>query len=228
MCPFLRGTDAKTLAGKILRQPHPMETLFRIMEELQPGMRRWFVKSAYADMSGRHFTGVTIADTLWADIYLPGDVLVFSTRTPSIGDIIEYGLRIERDEYETLFGMITDLDFRNGLISVIDLYEKNWELNITPQHVIAVLDRVILFGTDEWDRIVDFFSIEVSKQELVHITKNNIKCLENIEIFYNKDENLEKLKKRLEAIEARRDWRWTHTKHHHSGISAHAEVPRFK
>ena len=226
MCPFLRGTDARTLAEKILRQPQPMETLFRIIEELQPGMRRWFVKSAYADISGRHFTGVTIADTLWADIYLPGDILVFSTRTPSIGDIIEYGLRIERDEYETLFGMITDLDFKNGMISVVDLYEKNWELNISPQHVIAVLDRVIPFGTEEWDRIVQFFSIEVTRQELVHCTRMNIECLEAIERFYNKEENLKKLKKRLEAIEARQDRRWTETRHHRRVLSLHADTPR--
>lgn len=186
-----------------------METLFTILKELQPGMRRWFAKSAYADIAGRHFTGVTIADTLWADIYLPGDILVFSTRTPSIGDVIEYGLRIERDEYETLFGLVTALDFRNGIVSVVDLYEKNWEMNISPRHVIAVLDRVITFGTEEWERMVDFFSIDVSRQELIHQTRMNIECLETIERFYNKEENLNKLKRRLEAIEAKPERRRT-------------------
>lgn len=224
---FLRGTDARTLAEKILGQPHPMETLFQIMEELQPGMRRWFVKSAYADIAGRHFSGVTIADTLWADVYLPGDILVFSTRTPSIGDIIEYGLRIERDEYETLFGMITDLDFKQGIIGVVDLYEKTWELNITPRHVIGVLDRAVPFGTEEWDRIVAFFGIEVTRQELAHITKMNIECLEGIERFYNKEENLKKLNKRLEAIESRPDRRRKDVEHRRRGIPVRADTPPF-
>ncbi|HDR72835.1 MAG TPA: hypothetical protein ENN85_02825 [Methanoculleus sp.] len=212
---FSRDPDARTLAEHILRQPHPMETLFLVLKELQPGMRRWFVKSAYADISGRHFTGVSIADTLWADIYLPGDILIFSTRAPSIGDVIEYGLRIEQDEYETLFGQVTALDFRNGVVSVVDLYEKNWELNISPRHVIAVLDRVIPFGTEEWDRMVDFFGIDVSRQELIIQTRMNIECLEIIERFYNKEENLNKLKRRLAAIEAKPDRR--RTSPHHPG-----------
>jgi hypothetical protein len=194
------NSPIKNIAAAILNQPDRMNVLLGILDQLPPQLVEWFAGEVKSHDYIKNHAEIEVADTLFSGIYYPGDIIIKNNGEPKVGSIVRIAMRSSDGGYYIDYVRIKKINIKKGNLEFENLFDKEGSGIMGPLNIVHILDRVIRFGTPEWDTLVEIFNLQINKNELISSIEDDIEYLNKTE-FHDKEENLEKLKKR--AKEAR-------------------------
>lgn len=192
-------TFEKQIAEKILSQQDRLLTLENILNNLPSGLSEWFIERLRWTRLTKNYIEVDIANTLYSQLFLPGDIIVKRNRDPKIGDVVEIGQRID-DNYLVIMVRILKVNLKEGTLYVQSITDPDSKGTIGIGNVIYVLDKVIEYESQEWKKVAKTFDMECDLDDVKSWVKQQIEYLEKTENFHDKENNLKKLNDRLKLI----------------------------
>ncbi len=119
---------------------------------------------------------------------------------PKPGDIVQYNFRYQDTrEYGSKLCKVLNVDFKKSMMSVQDLLDPEGVWTAGIYNVLYILDRVVPYGTSEWEELVDTLRIDYNNSEIKEWINKSIEFIENND-FYQKEKTIMMLKERLEYL----------------------------
>lgn len=191
----------ENIAEQIMNQNDRLTTLFNILNRLPRNLVEWTIGIASMSSKTKSYVGIDIATTFFSDIFIPGDLVVIKNRDPKIDDIIRICFKnIDNNIYENAFVKVKKVDFKNGTLTVESPITPESRGSVRVNNIIYIVDKVIPFGTEEWNRTVKALKITYDLDDIQLWLKQSIEYIEKASTFYNKDTNLKKLNERVKLV----------------------------
>jgi len=194
-------SSAKNMAAKILRDSDTLSALIEFMDQLPPLLVETYMKIAKSEECRENSAEIEVSDRIYSGITYPGDILIKKNREPKVGDVLFISLKSkEEGKYYTDCVIVKKINIKDGSLKVQNVEDKEQVGLVSPLSILCVLERVVRFGTAEWDALVEMFKIRPDREELKENIKDGIEFVKSSD-FYEKEKNLKALTNRLKAVE---------------------------
>jgi len=191
---------SKEIAEKILAQEDRLGALMDIMYKLPNELVLWLAGWLKSETSTRSYVEIDIADSVNAPLIYTGDLVIKKHTNPKPGDMVQYNFRFQDSgEYGSRLCKVLSVDFKKSFMSVQDLLvpEETWGAGT--YNVLYIIDRVIPYGTKEWEELVDLLRIDYNNSEIKSWLNKSIDFIEKND-FYQKEKTTKLLMERLEYV----------------------------
>jgi len=198
--PTKEKTLSDEIAQKILSQEDRFLFLFEILEKLPLELVKWLVSWIKSQSTTKSYVEIDISQSVHFPI-ITGDLVIRKHRNPKVGDIVELSLRYQNSEiYGSEICRVISVDFKNSILVVEDIIEPKRTWNAGVYNILCIIDKVIPFGTVEWETSVKILNMEYHYSEIKTWLTRSFEFVENTADFYQKEEILNQLKERLELV----------------------------
>jgi hypothetical protein len=191
--------EISNISNFIIEQDDRILTIYDILNEFSENFIIWFKENLKYNNVSKGYTELDISKLTISNLIYPGDLVIKKNRDPKIKDLVRVAFRW-KDDYEVQIVEIKKINLKEGTINVqnVNFPDINYEINI--QNILFVYDKIIVYGSVEWKKIVNFLNIDYDLDEITNQVKRDLEFVENSENFLNKEENIKKLKKRLKIL----------------------------
>ncbi len=191
--------DAQNIANRILGKEDRMKVIFEIFNKLPEDLVEWVTNILKLQGKSKGYSEVDLATTTHSTMWLPGDLIIRKNRDPKIGDIVEAAQRFG-ETYQIVIVKVLKLNVKDGTIYVQNIIDSEGKGLIAAGAVISVIDKIIKYNSQEWNKLIQILNIDYDKDEIISWIKNNIENLKETKEFHDKDNNLKKLDNRLKEL----------------------------
>ncbi len=190
------------IVQKILNQPDRLGILMEIMGKLPTELVIWLEGWLKSETSTRSYVEIDISNVVNAPLIYTGDLVVKKHTNPKAGDIGQFNFRLEGStEYGSSICKVLSVDFKKSIMVVQDILNPDISWTAGVHNVLYVIDRVIPYGTDEWEELVQILKIDYNNSEIKSWINKSVEFVENAKDFYQKEKTLKLLKERLEYVD---------------------------
>jgi hypothetical protein len=188
---------AKQIADTILNKTDRISILFNIFNNLPTELINWFLGMAKNRALSNSHIEIDLANyvDLGANSF-PGDLVIRKNRDPKIEDVVELCSRDGNGYFEAT-AKVKKINIKDGTVVVYDSLNPDHKGEVSLSSIITVVDKVIQYQTDEWERMINTLNIEYEEDEIIKWLSNQITFINKTENFANKENVLKKLEERI-------------------------------